>query len=393
MLARVQSTGADGTTASACVDALYVHVPFCMHRCHYCDFFTLAGKEDARSAYVDALLAEASVTIKAMQFTPSPTVFIGGGTPTYLEPADLDRLLGGLAEALPVPPGEWTVEANPETVTAQVAAVLAGHPVSRVSLGMQSAQPHLLKALERQHDPAAVPRTVDHIRSAGIDDVSLDLIFGIPGQQVPDVHADLAAALALDPVHLSVYGLIYEPGTPLRRRRDTGKVTPVDEDAEVDMFTSVQQLLAEAGFEHYEISNWAKPGHRCQHNEIYWTNGNWWPLGPSAAGHVSGTRWRTIPRLKAWMDQRTDGLPPVVDLESLDADAVMGEVLMLGLRRLAGVPNDTVAAACSTPKRGAHRAAAIATHTAAGLLHDVDGHLALTRSGLLLADHVISDLL
>ena len=320
-----------------------------------------------------------------------PTVFVGGGTPTYLEADDLHRLLAGVGEALPYAAAEWTVEANPETVDADIAAALRDGGVTRVSLGMQSAQPELLQALERQHSPESVPRAFEHLRAVGFDDLSLDLIFGIPGQCLKQVQADLEAALALEPTHLSVYGLIYEPGTPLRRRRDQGQVATVGQDLEADMYLLVQEMLAGRGYAQYEISNWALPGHVCRHNEVYWLNGNWWPLGPAAAGHAMGTRWRNVPRLKQWLES-TD-LPPVVDLECLDGDGRHGEVLMLGLRRLRGVQRARIDAACATPKRGAKRAGVIQVALQQGLLEWNDDHLCLTPSGLLLADRVVVDLL
>ena len=375
---------------STCCDAVYVHVPFCRHRCHYCDFFTIAGRDDARTAYVDRLLEEAKLVLPGLQME-APCVFVGGGTPTYLQPDDLHRLLTGVGACLPVTPVEWTVEANPETVDADIAAALHDGGVTRISVGMQSAQPQLLQALERQHDPESVPRAFGHLRTAGFNDLSVDLIFGIPGQCLAQVQADLEAALELEPTHLSVYGLIYEPGTPLRRRRDSGVVKAVEEDTEADMYLLVQQVLAERGFGQYEISNWALPGRACRHNEVYWLNGNWWPLGPAAAGHAMGTRWRNVPRLKQWMD--STGLPPVVDLECLDTDGRYGEVLMLGLRRLVGVPRDRVEAACATAGRGALREAVISRSIEQGLLQWRDDHLAFTSGGLLLADQVIRNLL
>ncbi len=383
------SAGCFDADVSGCIDSVYVHVPFCLHRCHYCDFYTIAGREDARGPYVTQLLAEAANTLPGLPMR-RPCVFIGGGTPTYLPPADLARLLEGLGTLVPHP-REWTIEANPETVTTEVARVLGDGPVTRVSMGMQSAQSHLLAALERQHDPASVPRAVERLRVAGIEALSLDLIFGIPDQTLGDVEADLEAALALSPDHVSVYGLVYEPGTPLRRRRDRGMVEPVDDALEAQMYLTVQAVLAEAGFMQYEISNWAKPEQVCQHNEVYWLNGNWWPLGPGAAGHVAGRRWRNAPRLAQWLN--TKGLPLVVDQEHRDPDGRWGEVLMVGLRRLSGVAASRVAHACATPERGVARRSAIERHLAGGLLCWRNDCLCFTARGLLLGDEVIGDLL
>jgi oxygen-independent coproporphyrinogen-3 oxidase len=377
------------------VHGIYVHVPFCVHRCHYCDFFTIAGRDQDREAYVDRLLDEAAAVIPYLP-RGIETVFIGGGTPTHLPGPALAKLLAGLGTLLESgqhPVGEWTVEANPDTVTESVAQILAAGGVNRVSLGAQSFEVAALAALERRHNPAAVPIAMAHLRAAGIDDLSLDLIFGVPGQAdpLPAWQRDLEAAVALQPMHLSCYGLTYEPGTPLKRRLEQGRVTRVDQEIEADQYVHTVTRLAEAGFEQYEISNWSKPGRRCQHNEAYWLNRNWWPLGPSGSGHVNGTRWRNVPRLGPWL--AGTGLSAIDTLEQLDADGRAGEVLMLGLRRLDGVARPVVATACDTPKRGRERRAAIAKHVEGGLLAWTREHLHLTPKGLLLADGVMGDLL
>ena len=379
----------------ACIQGLYVHVPFCVHRCHYCDFFTIAGRDGDRGAYVDRLLAEAGAAIPRMK--PGLTsVFIGGGTPTHLPAADLARLLRGLRTLLDRgghAVREWTVEANPETVDASIAGVLAGGGVTRVSLGGQSFDTAALAVLERRHPIESVQAAFQTLRREGICDLSLDLIFGVPGLADPlkTWAGDLDHALDLDPTHLSCYGLTYEPGTPLRRSLEQGRVEAVPEDVEGGMYELARTRLAAAGFEQYEISNWARPGHRCLHNETYWLNGNWWPLGPSASGHVDGTRWRNIPRLGPWL--AGSGLSHIDTVERLDADGRAGEVLMLGLRRLDGVPRGEVEAACSTPDRGAARTHAIERHLDSGLLRWTDERLGLTSTGLLLADTVLRDLL
>ena len=378
-----------------CVQGLYVHVPFCVHRCHYCDFFTIAGRDQDREAYVVRLLDEAAAVLPRLP-VGIETVFIGGGTPTHLPVDALATLLEGLNSLLTAaghPVREWTVEANPDTVTRPVADVLAGGGVNRVSLGAQSFEVAALAALERRHNPASVPIAMDHLRAAGIEDLSLDLIFGVPGQTEPLAvwRRDLAAAVSLQPSHLSCYGLTYEAGTPLRRRLETGSVERVDQSIEADQYQETIARLGDAGFEQYEISSWAQPGRRCLHNEAYWLNHNWWPLGPSASGHVNGTRWRNVPRLGPWL--AGSGLPAIDTVERLDADGQAGELLMLGLRRLDGVPQGVVESACQTPERGAGRLEAIERHINAGLLIWTDGSLRLTPRGLLLADGVMGDLL
>jgi oxygen-independent coproporphyrinogen-3 oxidase len=377
------------------VNGVYVHVPFCVHRCHYCDFFTIAGRDDERGDFVDRLLGEAAAVLPRL---PSgiETIFIGGGTPTHLPTGDLQRLLVGLGELLAAgapPLREWTIEANPDTITPQIAAVLAGSGVTRVSLGAQSFDPVSLATLERQHEPRNVGFAVDHLRAAGIEDVSLDLIFGIPGQAAPlDVwKRDLDHAIAVRPTHLSCYGLTYEAGTPLRRRLDRGQVARVSEDTEAALYEHTLTHLAAAGFEHYEISNWALPGNRCKHNLGYWRNANWWPLGPGGSGHVDGRRWRNVPRLGPWF--LADGLPAIDSYEHRSRDDRLGEALMLGLRLSEGVPRELVDEAMAAPDRGSGRGAALERHQADGLIAWREDRLALTHRGRLLADTVIGDLL
>ena len=378
-----------------CVTGIYAHIPFCRHRCHYCDFFTIAGRDDAQDRFVNRMIEEWSGVWPVLPMSVR-TLFVGGGTPTHLAPPLLERLLNELAEPLRSeghPLVEFTVEANPDTVDASCAATLARAGVTRVSLGAQSFASAALTALERHHDPENVGQAMTHLRAAGLTDLSLDLIFAVPGQANPLAQwaADLDAALALQPTHLSVYGLTYEPGTPLTKRLAAGRVTRVSSDLEADMYELAIDRLAEAGFEHYEISNWARPGHRCLHNEGYWQNDSWWPLGPSASGHVAGTRWRNVPRLGPYLEG--DGLPLIDRLERLDPDGVFGERLMLGLRRLDGIDRAVIDAACSTPLRGPGRRAAIEQGVKRGLVAWRENRLALTRKGLLQADSLIVELL
>jgi oxygen-independent coproporphyrinogen-3 oxidase len=386
---------ASASSVEACVQGLYVHVPFCAHRCHYCDFFTVAGRDDQRRAFAQRLLGEADVVLP--RIPPGiRTVFVGGGTPTHLPPSVLATLLTGLRERLAAGGHrieEWTLEANPDTVSDETAAVLAEAGVTRVSLGAQSFDPPALQMLERRHDPANVGQAMERLRRVGITDLSVDLIFAVPELKDPvEVWArDLDMALALDPTHLSCYGLTYEAGTPLRRRLDVGRIERVGEEVEADLYECARVRLEAAGFEHYEISNWARPGFRCRHNLVYWTNGNWWPLGPSASGHVEGWRWRNLPRLGPYLAGA--GLPHIDSVEHLDDDGRAGEMLMLGLRLMDGVPRDRVTAACQTPERGATRTTAIEGALEAGLLQWRGDWLSLSHRGVLVADAVIGDLL
>lgn len=371
--------------------AAYLHVPFCRHKCHYCDFYSIVDVPVRREQFVHRLLRELDAARPYLR-RPLEAIFVGGGTPSLLGARLWEELLEATGRLLPLAEDlEFTIEANPETVTADLIAALAAGGVNRLSLGAQSFQVRHLRTLQRRHEPESVARSVRLARAGGFTNISLDLIFAIPGQSLEDWRADLDAALAVEPTHLSCYGLTFEPGTPLTARRDAGLIEPVDVDLQAAMYEAAIDRLAAADFEHYEISNWARPGHRCRHNLIYWTNGQWWPLGPAAAGHVGGWRWKTVPDLADYL--ASGPLPPICDVEHLDPDGRIGEELMLGLRLLDGVELSRLRRLLSAGTRGGQRAAAIETHITAGLLHRRDARLCLTRRGLLLADIVLRDLI
>lgn len=368
----------------------YVHVPFCFHKCHYCDFYSFVETRGREGAYVDRLLEEAGAW-SSLAAGPLETLFVGGGTPTLLEPRLLARLLDGVRRVLPWrADAEWTVEANPETVTDDVARVLAGAGVNRVSLGCQSFDPVLLKALERWHDPASVPRAVERLRAAGIENLNLDLIFAIPGESHKAWERDLERALALEPSHLSCYGLVYEPNTALTKRRDMGEVHQVDDGIEAAMYEFARARLAAAGFDHYEISNWARGGRRCRHNELYWTDADWLALGPSASGHAGSLRWKNVPRLGDWLDRGP--FSPLEHAECVTPRQRSGERFMLGLRRLEGIEVDEVERLLEHGDDAPRRRAVIDRACADGLLERHDHRLRLSPRGLLLADQVLSGL-
>jgi oxygen-independent coproporphyrinogen-3 oxidase len=369
---------------------VYAHVPFCSHKCHYCDFYSLVDTHGRQQAFSARLVEEIGAAAAWLR-KPVESVFFGGGTPTLLA-ADLwAGILDALAEQLPDRARETTVEANPETVTEPLLTVLVAGGVNRISVGVQSFHAQHLETLERRHDPAAAARSVELIRAAGIDNISLDLIFGIPGQGLDEWLGDLDAALALEPAHLSCYGLTYEPNTPLAARVRAGSIRKIDEDLEAAMYEAAIDRLARAGFEHYEISNWARPGRQCRHNLLYWLNAQWWPLGPGAAGHVAGWRWINVPRLADYLG--SGGLPPITGAERLDDDGRVGEELMLGLRLVEGIPIERVDRLLAAGRRGRQRARAIERHAGAALLERGGGRLRLTRRGLLLADTVLADLI
>ncbi len=373
------------------IHALYLHIPFCYHKCHYCDFYSIVDSPEAnnrQSLFLSALLAE--LTYRSHQAVLRPhTVFIGGGTPTFLQPALWEQLLNRLHELHVLDDVvEFTVEANPETVTLDLMRLLKQGGVNRISMGAQSFQPELLKTLERWHDPASVALAMKHARQAGMDNINLDLIFAIPGQTLAQLDADLDALLALQPDHVSCYNLTFEQGTALLEKFKQGRVQKLDEDLEKAMYQRVMERLAQAGFQHYEISNWAGRGGPCRHNLHYWANDYWLGLGPAAASHVSGWRWKNLPHLGQYLTHQ--GEPPVTDVEHLPVERQMGEALMMGLRLREGVKRDWLRQ---------HLPADDARHAAIDELVQLDmlawspTHLHLTPRGLFVADAVIARLL
>lgn len=414
------------------IEALYIHVPFCFHKCHYCDFYSIVDESagsgvgpgcgdpggttrggstaegstsggstsggfgpdpdappPARQArFAQRLVQELGLRAKQFDLRPG-TVFVGGGTPTMLHPRLWGSVLSALSELGVLDRvREFTVEANPETVTPGLMRLLAEGGVNRVSMGAQSFQPELLRALERWHDPTHVATAVKTARDAGIGNINLDLIFAIPGQTLSGVDADLDAALALEPRHLSCYGLTYEPNTPLYSRLKGGLVARVDEELERAMYARVMDRLEEAGWEHYEVSNWARPGWRCQHNVSYWTNANWIGIGPSAASHVAGYRWKNAAHLGRYLDG--PGEPPTIEHERLPAWEGVGEQLMLRLRLREGVPVGWVREHVPGDDP---RHTAIEELLRLKMLELTGTHLRLTREGLFVGDSVITKLL
>jgi oxygen-independent coproporphyrinogen-3 oxidase len=364
-------------------------VPFCAHHCGYCDFAVAAGHDHLIDRYLEALTAEL-----ATLGTPQPvdTLFLGGGTPTHLGPAQLEGLLAAVTHWLPPRPGhEFSVEANPGTLDAAKVAVLAAHGVTRVSLGAQSFHPHLLRVLERDHQPADVPRAVDTVRKR-IGQISLDLIFGTPGQTLANWRADLEAALALEPDHLSTYGLTYEKGTRLWKQRRRGEVRPLDEEAECAQYELAMDTLAAAGFEHYEISSFALPGRRCRHNQVYWANEAYFGFGMGAARYIEGTRELNTRDLSTYLRRTLAGEPATFHSETLGPLERARETLALQLRRADGIDRGPFREQTAFDL-DALAGPALARLASLGLLDDSCDGLRLTRQGKHVADGIIRELM
>jgi oxygen-independent coproporphyrinogen-3 oxidase len=356
---------------------LYVHLPFCSHRCGYCDFVTAVGRLSQHGAYVDAVLAELALE-RQLLADNLETVFLGGGTPTFTDSVELRRLLA----ALP-PAAEVTVEANPETVTAEVAQLLRTGGVTRVSLGAQSFTPRLLGVLERRAGPEDVRRAFYHLRDANLDNISLDLLYGIPGQSVADLEADIGQALALGPEHLSCYELEAKPGT--RFTIAHGKELERQADAMEGYFELVVERLVRAGYRWYETANFCRAGREARHNLAYWLGRDYLGLGVGACSTVAGNRWRNAPSLGRYLSELRAGRRPPREEEPLPEAVRRRERLMLGLRLEGGVHLATVV--------GAVDPEALARLQRLGLAELRGGELALTARGRFLGGGVTVELM
>jgi len=360
---------------------LYVHLPFCSHRCGYCDFVTVVGRRAQHAAYVDALLRELELE-RALLADEPETIFLGGGTPTFTELPELVRLL----EALP-PVGELTVEANPETVTPELARALRRTGVTRISLGAQTFRPELLRVLERVAGPDDVRRGVHHLRDAGFDNISLDLVYGIPGQSASDLEADLDDVFALEPEHLSCYELEAKPGT--RFTHVWGTELERQADAMEDYFERVVARLTGSGYRWYETANFCRVDGsgrdlRARHNLAYWLGRDYLGIGVGAVTTIENRRWRNTPRLGRYLEALAGGRTPERELEPLDAAVRARERVMLGLRLDEPLPLAGLWQAIDTA--GLERVEQL------GLAESVDDGIALTRRGRFLGGAVTAEL-
>ncbi|WP_436701309.1 radical SAM family heme chaperone HemW [Nocardioides sp. BYT-33-1] len=372
--------------------AFYVHVPFCRVRCGYCDFNTYTAEElgpgVSRASYADQAVAEVRWARRVLgeRDLPVATVFLGGGTPTLLPPEDLGRIVRAIDDEFGLAPGaEVTTEANPDSVDLGYLQRLREAGYTRVSFGVQSAVPRVLAVLDRTHDPLRVPGVVDAARSAGFDQVSLDLIYGTPGESADDWEETLEAALACAPDHVSAYSLIVEDGTALARRVRRGELPMPDDDDLADKYVQADERLGGAGLGWYEVSNWARDdAARCRHNLGYWAGGDWWGTGPGAHSHVGGVRWWNVKHPAAYAGRLAEGATPAHARELLDAGTRRVERVLLEVRLRTGLPVDVLDAAGR---------AALPGLVADGLVENRTDRVVLTLRGRLLADGVVHRLL
>ena len=371
--------------------SLYLHVPFCATRCGYCDFNTYTAAElgsapgASRTAFLAAARTELQLAAHVLGARTVDTVFVGGGTPTLLAADELVGLLGDVRERFTLAPGaEVTTECNPESVDEAYLNALVEGGFTRISFGMQSARPHVLKVLERRHTPGRVADVVGWARAAGFGSVSLDLIYGTPGESLSDWQASLAAALACQPDHVSAYALIIENGTRLAAQIRRGEVPPPVDDDQADFYEVADRELTAGGLDWYELSNWSRPGHECRHNLAYWRGNPWWGVGPGAHSHVGGVRWWNVKHPRSYSEALRQGVSPAAAREVLAPDDRRIERVLLESRLSSGLPLSVL-----TPSEQAR----VRDLVARGWVALNEDALTLTLQGRLLADAVVRDLL
>ena len=377
--------------------SFYIHIPYCVRRCGYCDFNTytpaeLQVSEDLTKIsnnHIDLLIAEADLARASVKTSaPIPTIFFGGGTPTLMEPIDLKRVLQHLEDKFGFAPDiEITIEANPDTVTKEKLAALREIGINRISFGMQSGVSHVLKVLDRTHNPANVSKATNWAKEVGFKEISVDLIYGAPGESIEDWQTTICTALELPITHISAYALIVEAGTKLAGQVKRGEVVIPEDDQTADKYLIADESFSKAGFDWYELSNWSKAGSECRHNIAYWVGANWWGLGPGAHSHVDGVRFWNVKHPAAYQDRLTTGAEPIQEREILTEEQMASERLMLEIRLKSGIAKSSLTA---------EQLDALESFRIGGAL-DPDmwaaQRVALTQSGRLIADRIVREIL
>jgi oxygen-independent coproporphyrinogen-3 oxidase len=369
--------------------SFYVHIPYCVRRCGYCDFNTYtpselqdgASLEIVSADYIDAVLRE----LDAAPTDEVPTIFFGGGTPSLIPPHDLGRVISAIRERNGLTEDcEITLEANPDSVTQEKLEGYIAAGFNRISFGMQSSKEHVLKVLDRTHNPENVRKAVEGARAAGFQSISVDLIYGAPGESLSDWASTVKEALSLDIDHISAYALIVEEGTKLAAQIKRGEYTMPDDDLMADMYLLVDQQCLQKGLKWYELSNWSKPGHQCRHNINYWKSKNWWGLGPGAHSHIDDKRFWNVKHPNAYKERVFAGESPIKDSEVLTADEKKSEYIMLAIRMPEGVRK--VALTVKQYER-------VGEYIKSGHIIDTPDALRLTPKGRLIADRLTHEML
>jgi putative oxygen-independent coproporphyrinogen III oxidase len=373
--------------------SFYIHIPYCLKRCGYCDFNTYTPTElrtggDIKSVsegYIDLLMQESEL---APESGPIPTIFFGGGTPTLMAANDLERVLRHLESKFGFTTDcEITIEANPDSVSGEKLEQLRESGFNRISFGMQSATKHVLQVLDRTHNPENVVLATEAAKAAGFSEISVDLIYGSPGESLENWTETIEAALSLPITHISAYALIVESGTKLGAQVRRGEVVMPDDDLTADKYLLADSKFQEAGLNWYEISNWAKPNSQCRHNVAYWEGKNWWGLGPGAHSHINGKRWWNVKHPTAYKERLLSRSSPIADSELLSNSEKESERIMLEIRMPFGI--DLASLNLTQIQR-------IEPYLETGHLSSTDwqaGRLSLTRSGRLLADRIVREIL
>jgi oxygen-independent coproporphyrinogen-3 oxidase len=383
--------------------SFYVHIPYCVKRCGYCDFNTYtptdllsqsstnndsAGVQTVANGYIDLVIQEIELARRTVGKASVPTIFFGGGTPTLLPARDLLRIVDAISGRFSLERRcEITVEANPDSVTKESLATLRTGGINRISFGMQSAVPHVLKVLDRTHRSENLVSATQWAKEVGFDHISVDLIYGTPGESLNDWQVSIDAALALPIDHISAYALIVEQGTKLARQVNSGEIMMPDDDETAEKYRMADDSFSQAGFTWYELSNWARPGGECRHNIAYWQNSEWWGLGPGAHSHIENSRWWNVKHPNSYRAKITANETPIQEREELSLDNQRTENLMLAIRMKAGI----------ALKNLSEEQCVVAEKYVGSEHLDLEkwerGALVLTQSGRLIADRIVRELL
>ena len=376
--------------------AFYIHIPYCVKRCGYCDFNTYTpselkiatGLSEVSNSYIDLLLLEIKQAKAQVGSASVPSIFFGGGTPSLMEPSDIGRVIDQIKKEFVLnSDAEVTMECNPDTVSKENLAAFRQVGVNRVSFGMQSAVPHVLATLDRTHNPENLLQVTTWAKEVGFSEISVDLIYGTPGETLADWQKSIDAALALPITHISAYALIIEEGTKLAAQIKRGEVAPVDDDLAAEKYLLADKAFTAAGFQWYELSNWAKPDSLSKHNLAYWLGENWWGAGPGAHSHLNGKRFWNVKHPNLYKEKIQSNLSPIADSEVLEEIQIASEKLMLSLRLPSGVEKESL---------NQDQISELSDYVESGhldLLNWNQGRATLTLEGRLIADQILRQIL
>ena len=376
--------------------AFYIHIPYCVKRCGYCDFNTYTPSElklanalsEVSSSYIDLLLLEIKQAKEKVGSASVPSIFFGGGTPSLMEPSDIGRVIAQIREEFVLnSDAEITMECNPDTVSKKTLAAFRETGVNRVSFGMQSAVPHVLATLDRTHNPENLPQVTTWAKEVGFSQISVDLIYGTPGETLTDWQKTIDTALSLPITHISAYALIIEEGTKLAAQIKRGEVAPVDDDLAAEKYLLADKEFTAAGFAWYELSNWAKPNSLSKHNLAYWLGENWWGAGPGAHSHLNGKRFWNVKHPNLYKEKIHSNKSPIADSEELEEIQINSEKLMLSLRLPSGVRKESL---------NQEQISELSEYVQSGhldLSNWNQGRATLTLEGRLIADQILRQIL